>query len=49
MALTASAPSDVQYEITDSLHMSTPVIISCNLDRPNIYLSSSQVKTMNVS
>ena len=48
MALTASAPSDVQVEITDSLHMSTPVIVSCSLDRPNIYLSTSQIKALNV-
>ena len=49
MALTASAPSDVQVEITNLLHMSTPVIVSCSLDRPNIYLSTSQVKSLNVS
>ena len=49
MALTASAPSGIQTEIISSLYMSSPVVICCDLDRLNIFLSSSPVKAMFVS
>ena len=45
MALTASAPNDVQVEITDSVLSSH----LCNLDRPNIHLFTSQVKAMSIT
>ena len=35
MALTASAPSGIQSDIVSSLYMSSPVVVSCDLDRPN--------------
>ena len=44
MALTASAPADVQS--FESLHFKEPVIV---LDRSNIFLSASPIKSVNVS
>lgn len=41
MALTASAPSDIQDIIVTSLHLKDPVFVSCDLDRPNIYVRES--------
>lgn len=49
MALTASAPSDVRDAIVSSLHLKDPVLISCDLDRPNIYMSVNPIKSLNVS
>lgn len=37
MALTASAPTNVQSAIVKSLHLKGPIVISYSLDRPNIY------------
>ena len=48
MALTASAP-EVEATIISSLQLSNPVIVHCDLDRPNIYFSCSPIKTLNVS
>lgn len=36
MALSASAPPDIQAEIIESLDLNSPVIISRDLNRPNI-------------
>lgn len=49
MALTASAPPEVEATIISSLQLNNPVIVHCDLDRPNIYFSSSPIKTLNVS
>ena len=37
MALSASAPPDVEAEIIESLHLKSPEIIVCDLNRPNIF------------
>ena len=42
MALTASAPPDVEEIIHSSLHLSDAVVISQPLNRSNIFLSSSK-------
>ena len=49
MALTATASSDMQAQIEKSLNLSTPVIISLSLNRPNIYYSVSTIQSKNVS
>lgn len=48
MALTASAPPSVQSEISSSLFLVHPVVVSRNLDRRNIFLSASPIKSLNV-
>ena len=49
MAVTASAPPSVQSEITASLYLSSPIVVSCDLNRPNIFLSVSPIKSLDVS
>ena len=49
MALTASAPPSVQSNIIHTLHLTSPEIVSCCIDRPNIYLSVSPVCSLHVS
>ena len=49
MALTASAPPEVEATIISSLQLNNPLIVHRDLDRPNIYFSSSAIKTLNVS
>ena len=49
MALTASASPAVESKIISSLYLSSPVTISCDLDRPNIFFSVSHIKSLNVS
>ena len=49
MALTASAPPQVQADITNTLHLCSPVSVSCCLDRPNVYISASPITSLNVS
>ena len=49
MALTASAPPEIEATIVSSLQLNNPVIVHCDLDRPNIYFSCSPIKTLNVS
>ena len=49
MALTASASPSVEAKIISSLYLSSPVVISCDLDRPNIFFSVSHIKSLNVS
>lgn len=48
MALTASAPPDVQTTITECLNLNNPVIVSRSLDRHNISLSATPLKNLNV-
>ena len=48
MALTASAPSTVQSEIISSLHLVDPVIVSGDLNRRNIFISASAIKSSDV-
>ena len=48
MALTASAPPVVQAEIVSTLFFSTPVEITCNLNRKNVYVSASPLKSLDV-
>ena len=49
MALTASASPSVESKII-SLYLLSPVTVSCNLDRPNIFFFSvSHIKSLNIS
>ena len=48
MALTASAPPSVESEIISSLHLVEPVIVSHDLNRRNIFISASVIKSLNV-
>lgn len=48
MALTASAPSSVQSDISSSLFLTDPVVVSGSLDRKNIFISASPIKSVNV-
>ena len=48
-ALTASAPPAIQETISKSLHLKDPTCVLQGLDRPNIYLSASAIKSLNVS
>ena len=45
MVLTASATPDVEATVICSLQLRNPLIVLCDLDRPNIYFSSSPIKT----
>ena len=47
MALTASA--QVQADITNTLHLCSPITVSCCLDRPNVYISASPIAFLRVS
>ena len=38
MALTASAPPEIEAAIISSLPLREPIVVTCPLDRPNIYL-----------
>jgi superfamily II DNA helicase RecQ len=49
MALTASAPPAIQETISKSLHLKDPAYVLQGLDRPNIFLSASPIKALNVS
>ena len=40
MALTASAPPEIEAAIISSLHLREPIVVTRPLDRPNIYLST---------
>ena len=48
MALSASAPPDVEAEIRVS-RPNSPAIIVCDLNRPNIFFSASRKYTLAVS
>ena len=45
MALTAS---EVEATIINSLHLNRPVFVRCDLNRPNIYLSATAIRDINV-
>ena len=49
IALTATAPQEIKSSICASLGLSEPAVISQTLDRPNIFLSLSKSKGLNVS
>ena len=49
MALSASAPPDVEAEIIESLDLKSSAIISCDLNRPNIFFSASRKYNFAVS
>ena len=49
ITLSASAPALIAKDIEASLHLKTPVYISLNLDRPNIFFSYSKSKGLVVS
>ena len=49
IALTATAPYDIQSCICSSLGLSEPVLVLCTLDRPNIYLFVCKSKGVPVS
>ena len=49
MALTASAPPETQDFIVQSLHLTSPVVVSRTLDRPNIFFSMSRSFGLEVS
>ena len=49
LALTASAPPDIQATIVTSLQLDNPGYINGNLDRPNIYMSATPITSLNVS
>ena len=48
MALSASAPSHVEKIIAESLCLSSPEIVSCDLNRANIYISASPILGLTV-
>ena len=45
MALTASAPADIEGTIVRSLHLQNPVFVHGDIDRPNIYLSVTGIES----
>jgi superfamily II DNA helicase RecQ len=49
MALTATASPGAQSLIQESLKMVRPAVVSLSLNRPNIYLSVSTVRSLDVS
>lgn len=49
IALTASAPPEIEQSILTSLHMRDPVIVRQELNRPNIYMSASRSMGVKVS
>ena len=49
IALTATAPHNIQTTICESLALKEPAVVSHTLDRPNIYLSASKSKGFDVS
>ena len=46
MALTVSANNDIQVEIASSLHLLDPVIVTHSQDRPNIFFSVGEIKSV---
>ena len=49
MALTALAPPNIESAIVETLQLKNAAVVSRQLDRPNIYLSACQSKSLNVS
>ena len=48
MALTASAPANTQSKIIKSLHLKDPIVVSQSLDRANIFLSTSPIRSVKI-
>lgn len=48
VALTASAPKSVQSDVISSLHLVDPVIVSGDLNRKNIFISTSIIRSLDV-
>lgn len=48
MVLTATCDVSAQSMIVKLLDMKQPIIVSRNLDRPNIYFSTSPIKSLSV-
>ena len=48
MALTASAPPIIQSEIISSLFMITPIVVTCDINRKNIFFSASPTRSLDV-
>ncbi len=49
IALTASAPPDIEAEICSLLELKDPVHVKLPLDRPNIYLRNTEKTGISVS
>ena len=49
MALSVSAPPDIEAEIIESLDLKSPEIVVCDLNRRNIFFSASRKYTVTVS
>ena len=49
MALTATASQSTYDSIIESLHLDQQVTVSRSLNRPNIYFSVSELKSLKVS
>ena len=49
IALTATAPQGIKETICESLCLREPALVSHTLDRPNIFLSASKSRGLNVS
>lgn len=49
MALTATASPEIQEAVSQSLQLVDPQIVSCSLNRPNIFYSVSPIKSYFVS
>ena len=47
MALTASAPTNVEEAIVNSFYVVDPVYVRCDLDRPNIYMAANSIQFRN--
>ena len=48
IALTATAPQGIKETICESLCLREPALVSHTLDRPNIFLSASKSRGLNV-
>ena len=49
MALTASAPPNVEAEVKANLELRNYIMVSLPLDRPNIYMSTKKKCSISVS
>ena len=48
MALTASAPPAVQSDIIASLFLTDPAVVSQDLNRRNVFISASPIRSLDV-
>ena len=49
MALSASAPSNIQATITESLKLVDPVVVHSSLNRPNVFYTAGKMMGLAVS